>query len=214
MTNALILTHYSIEIYNDHHSTSGLLAVGNDGLINGCLDLNSCDGWREELDGNTDALLDLAIEKANKSIKAGKAPKAIPGDCCLDCLMLSTSELDGNCANILANYEEEEEASIPPAIFGKTVDGVRASANISGEIYLIVRNAKYVLLKDEDMPTVSRYEEPMYALFHLYGAIVNLTGEAKETYKPAEERLRRLLVENKASGLVLVVEATSIHAQR
>lgn len=108
MSNTLKLSHYSVDIYNDWHSTGGTLVTDKTGKIVACEDLNSCDGWDEDNSGSADEILDRVMEEANKAIAAGKVPAELPADD-VDSIEVAYIEYDGNCASILANYEEAEE---------------------------------------------------------------------------------------------------------
>ena len=108
MSNSLKLSHYSVEIYNYWHSTGGTLETDETGKIVACRDLNSCDGWRDEIDGDTDAIFDRVMEEANKAIAAGKVPAELHDEKD-DYIVVSSVEYDGNCAYIFANYEAEED---------------------------------------------------------------------------------------------------------
>ena len=109
MSNTLKLSHYSVEIYNYWHSTGGMLETDASGKIVACRDLNSGDGWTTENSGETDTILDLAMEAGNKAIAAGKVPSKITIYDGRDFLVVAYVKYDGNIACILANYESEED---------------------------------------------------------------------------------------------------------
>ena len=109
MSNTLKLSSYSVDIYNAWHSTGGTLVTDKDGKIVACQDLNSCDGWNEDNSGSADEILDLVIEAANKAIAAGKVPAELPSGSDDYIIVAEIEEWHGNCAAILANYEEDEE---------------------------------------------------------------------------------------------------------
>ncbi len=108
MSNTIKLSHYSVDIYNDWHSTGGTLVTDNTGKIVACEDLYSCQGWTEENSGNTDEILDRVMAKANEAIAAGKVPAQLPADKG-DYIVVASVEYGGNCADILANYDDEED---------------------------------------------------------------------------------------------------------
>ena len=109
MNKPLKLSHYTVDIYNAWHSTGGTLVTDKDGKIVACQDLNSCDGWNEDNSGSADEILDLVIEAANKAIAAGKVPAELPADSDDYIIVAEIEEWHGNCATILANYEEAED---------------------------------------------------------------------------------------------------------
>lgn len=109
MSNTLKLSHYSVDIYNAWHSTGGTLVTDKAGKIVACQDLNSCDGWNEDNSGNTDEILDLVIDAANKAIASGKVPEELPAGSDDYIIVAEIEEWHGNCATILANYDEEED---------------------------------------------------------------------------------------------------------
>ena len=103
------LHHYSVDIYNERHSIDGMLETDASGKIVACHDLNSGDGWTTENSGETDTILDLAMEAGNKAIAAGKVPAKIAIYDGRDFLVVAYVKYDGNVACILANYESEDE---------------------------------------------------------------------------------------------------------
>ena len=80
MSNTLKISSYSVDIYNDWHSTGGTLVTDKTGKIVACQDLNSCDGWNEDNSGSADEILDRVMAKANEAIAAGKVPAQLPAD--------------------------------------------------------------------------------------------------------------------------------------
>lgn len=108
MSNTLKLSHYSVEIYNYWHSTSGTLVTDKAGKIVACEDLNSCDGWNEDNSGSADEILDLVIDAANKAISCGEVPAELPEEKG-PFIKVAYLEHGGNCAYIFANYEAEED---------------------------------------------------------------------------------------------------------
>lgn len=108
MSNTLKLSHYSVDIYNAWHSTGGTLVTDKAGKIVACQDLNSCDGWNEDNSGSADEILDRVMAKANKVIKAGRVPAELPAGSD-DYIVVASVEYGGNCADILANYDEDED---------------------------------------------------------------------------------------------------------
>lgn len=108
MSNTLKLSHYSVDIYNNWHSTCGTLVTDKAGKIVACEDLYSCQGWTEENSGSADEILDRVMAKANKAIKAGRVPAELPAGSA-DYIVVASVEYGGNCADILANYDEDED---------------------------------------------------------------------------------------------------------
>ena len=108
MRYTLKLHYYSINIYNNHHSTCGILETDKNGRIIACLDLNSCDGWTEDYDGNDDKILHLAIDAANKAIESNAVPVELPANNG-DSIVVASVEHDGNCADVIANYKDTDE---------------------------------------------------------------------------------------------------------
>lgn len=108
MSNTLKLSHYSVEIYNYWHSTSGLLETDKAGKIIGCLGLKSYDGWSEKNSGNADEILSLIMNEANKAISYGEVPAELPEEKG-PFIKVAYLEHGGNCAYIFANYDEDED---------------------------------------------------------------------------------------------------------
>ena len=108
MSNSLKLSHYTVDIYNNWHSTCGTLVTDKTGKIVACQDLNSCDGWNEDNSGIADEILDRVMAKANEAIAAGKVPAQFPAGSG-DSIEVAYTEYDGNCAIITANYEDAED---------------------------------------------------------------------------------------------------------